>query len=459
MFKKLIFSLVLLLLFSTQTSFAGNIDEVRDYLSLYYVDEVSDSVLNQETIDEILAQLDEHTIYMNEAEFEQFINSLDPSFAGIGVTVESTEAGVLVITTFPHAPAGKAGIEAGDIIIEADGENLVGQPLELATSHIRGEAGTTVHLKVYRPQSDETLTFEVTREKIEVPTVDYTTLSGDIGYLQLRSFGENSANKIEEVLSNHVHDGWIFDLRYNGGGYLETAREVLGFFPDVEHALQVEQNNEIHILDPISQRESFQQPVHFLINPFSASASEIVAGAIQDYDIGTLYGQTTYGKGSIQNMIPLSEGGTLKLTTARYLTPKGFQVDGVGITPDVETEIGEELHRAHGDLLLQDLVYYTSLGELNDVPVDKTFTVRATADMDWTTGGDAPVKLMQVGGGEVEVEFEPVSETEMKLIPTSKLDAGSQYILVVHPQWKSAAGVQIERGYFIKVSVEDENKE
>lgn len=352
---KLLFAIIVVLLLVPSTIFAETTDEVRKYLELYYVDELPQSTLEKENIDDMMKELDPYSSYMTEEEYQGFIDSIERSaYSGIGVAINESEFGLEIISVFPNSPAEKAEIEVGDHITEVEGESIAGVPTELIISKIRGEAGTSVNLTIYRPSTGEEEVKEVTRENVKLPTVEHSVLRGDIGYVRLHSFNDSAVEEMKKAIQELSGvKGWIVDLRDNPGGYLGASQEVAGLFPNVNQALITEsKNGNRTVYNAILQEIQFEGPIHLLINEYSASASEILAAAVKDQQGATVYGQTSFGKGSVQNVITLENGDALKITTARFYSPDGNAIHEVGVAPHVQTPVHFEIEYALKDLLL-----------------------------------------------------------------------------------------------------------
>jgi carboxyl-terminal processing protease len=272
---------------------------------------------------------------------------MDGEYEGIGAWVDTTGDYVKIVSPMPGSPAEKAGLKANDIIIKVDGEDMTGIDGNLVLRRILGPAGTDVTLTIQREGLDAPFDVTITRAKIIIPSVEGKMLDGNIAYIQLFTFGEKTTGelktKLRELMAQNPK-GLILDLRNNGGGYLNTAIEVVSQFIDKGVVMYEEYGN--------GQRKTFQAlpgglatkiPLVVLVNEGTASASEITAGAIQDYGRGVLVGVTTYGKGSVQNWIPLENNqGAVRVTIARWLTPKERQISKIGLKPDVEVPLTEE---------------------------------------------------------------------------------------------------------------------
>jgi len=322
--------------------------ESWDLLHENYVDQpLDDLALMRGAISGMLAATgDKHTSYMNPEQFAQANAEMGgEEYTGIGAWVNTTGEYIEVVSPMKNSPAEKAGLKAKDIVIAINGEDMTGVPGDLALQKILGPAGEAVTLTVRR--GEEILDFTIMREKITVPAVEYEMLEGDIAYIALYTFNELATDQVRAALKELLAQnpkGLIFDLRNNGGGLLVTAIEITSQFVSKGIVMYEEYGD--------GSRDSYNAqpgglateiPLVILINEGTASASEITAGAIQDYGRGTLIGTTSYGKGSVQNWIPLrTEAGGVRITIARWLTPNGNQINEVGLTPDIEVPYTQE---------------------------------------------------------------------------------------------------------------------
>jgi len=335
----------------------GILEEVREYLRRYYVDPLPAESLDKSTVEELIAGLsDPYTVYLGPQEYAQFLESLWGTFSGVGIRLDKVGDYITVVAPLAGSPAERAGVKAGDRILAADGHSLVGASVEKALTLIRGEPGSAVVLTLERPGGGR-FELRLVREVIEIPSVSWELLPEGIGYLRLEEFGTATAEEAARALSELVPDsrGIILDLRGNSGGLLDVAVEVAAqFLPPGPVVQVVDREGEPEALEAEGGRR-VRLPLVVLVDHFTASAAEIVAGAVQDYRIGLLVGERTFGKGSIQSVFELSNGGALKLSVARYRTPLGREVDGKGLVPDYEVADREEQEALARRLLLAGL--------------------------------------------------------------------------------------------------------
>jgi len=321
-----------------------------------YVKDVSDKKLIQGAIKGAVESLDDpYTKYLTEEEAKMLGEEMNGEFDGVGLYVGLKENKVTVIAPIEGTPADKAGLKAGDVIIKVDGKSTEGMSLDEAVSLIKGEKGTKVVLTIVRANVDKPIDFEVVRDKIVIPNVVTKLLDEDIGYVRAHVFNQRIGLDVDSALKEMKDrnvKGIILDLRNNPGGILEGAVDVVSKFIDTGVVVTVRDKNgeiETHNTKGGADSDIF---LVVLVNGGSASASEIVAGAIQDYDRGVLVGEQTFGKASVQSVIELSDGSRLVVTTAHYFTPNGRDIQEKGIEPDVVVKI-DETEETEEDLQLE----------------------------------------------------------------------------------------------------------
>lgn len=307
-----------------------------------YVDPVDDDKLIKGAINGMLATLDPHSSYLDARDFANLKTQTDGAYGGLGLSVTLDDGAVKVIAPTKGSPADKAGVKAGDFITHLDGKLIYGGTLDDAVDQMRGAPGTAIRLTIYRPGRDDPLDVTITRQVIELKPVDFKVV-GRVGVISVSSFSANAAagvndawGKIRQQLGGHP-DGLVLDLRGNPGGLLDEAVALSDLFLDkgtiVSQRGRYARDNEIYNATPGDVARGL--PVIVLIDEGSASASEIVAGALQDQHRALIMGQRSFGKGSVQTLIPLGPNTELKLTTARYYTPSGRSVQEGGIDPDI----------------------------------------------------------------------------------------------------------------------------
>jgi carboxyl-terminal processing protease len=348
--------------------------EAWDIVHDEYVDQpVDDMALMQGAIRGMMQALgDEHSSYMDPKTFEDANAGLAGEYEGIGAWVDTTSDYLTVISPIPGSPAEEVGLKPGDKIIAIDGEDMTGIDAELVRQKVLGPAGSTVVLTIAREGEPEALDFSITREKIVVKSASGEMLEDGIGYVQITTFGDKTTPELRATLKDLMAQnprGLVIDLRNNGGGYLQTSVEVASEFIG-EGVILYEQygDGERTTYQALKNGQATEIPLVVLINEGTASASEIVAGAIQDYERGKLVGMTSYGKGSVQNWVPLSDNqGAVRVTIAKWLTPDERTIHAEGLQPDVLVEITDEDREAERDPQL-DKAIQVLLEELNGSP-------------------------------------------------------------------------------------------
>jgi carboxyl-terminal processing protease len=340
------------------------IDEVRAELTSSYYRWIDPDVLERPTVDEILAGLeDPHTDLLTNSEYESIQEDTQGTYSGIGLTVGPARRGLLV-TSAAAGPAREAGIRKGDVIIVIDGKSAGPLPFERSLALIKGKTGTVVHLRVRRPGRKKLFDFTVVRREIEVPPLSsrvIATKNRKVAYIRLFSFPAGTAERLGQTMTQLVDrgvTGAIIDLRDNPGGLLSQAVDVSSLFIRDGIVCRTDGlHEEEHEYRVTGTSTHPGLPLVVLVNGGSASAAEIVAGALVDHDRAVLVGEGTYGKASVQTLVPLLGGGALKLTTAKYLTPAGADITGVGLEPSVVgaddplTDRDEGLQKARRTLL------------------------------------------------------------------------------------------------------------
>ena len=316
--------------------------EVYARIKREYVDDVNDHELMEKAVRGMVSALDPHSAFLDSEEFEEIRLSTMGSYPGIGIEVVAEGAGVKILRPIEGSPAEQAGMQSGDLIVKIDGVDI-GADLAGAINRMRGPAGSTVKLTVRRGASTELLDFSLRRAKVDVRSVAQQMLEPGYGYLRITSFSETTSADVARALARLKRDspgglkGLVLDLRNNPGGVLEAGAAVADAF--LEHGLIVSADGRTADAQFRMQATSGDlingAALVVLVNGGSASAAEIVAGALKDHGRAELVGHKTYGKGSVQTVMPLSHGGALKLTTSRYFTPSGASIHDKGILPDI----------------------------------------------------------------------------------------------------------------------------
>ena len=320
--------------------------EVLEKINKEYVDEIDQSESMDSAINGLLQSLDPYSAYMSPEIFNEMQTETSGEFGGLGIEVSMESGVVKVISPIDDTPASRAGIKAGDYIVKIDDTQVQGKSLAEAVDLMRGPVGSGIELTIRRRGEKKALTFNITREIIQIASVKSDLLEDNIGYIRLTSFNDNSGKQIEKEIKklekNKKVKSYILDLRNNPGGLLSQAIKITDFFLNNGEIVSTKSRK------PSENRRWFAKQgdltngktLIVLINYGSASASEIVAGALKDHKRAILLGENSFGKGSVQSIIPLKNDGAIRLTVAKYYLPSGKSISDVGVSPDID--ISEE---------------------------------------------------------------------------------------------------------------------
>ena len=345
----LIFSFFVSKAYSSENSIYKKIDlfgEVLEKINKEYVDEVNQSESMDSAINGLLQSLDPYSAYMSPEIFNEMQTETSGEFGGLGIEVGMESGVVKVISPIDDTPASKAGIKAGDYIVKINDTQVQGKSLSEAVDLMRGPVGSGIELTIRRRGEKKALIFNVIREVIQIKSVKADLLEKNIGYVRLTSFNENSGKQIEREIKklekNDSVKSYILDLRNNPGGLLSQAIKISDFFLENGEIVSTKSRKASENRKWFAKKGDLTngKKLIVLINYGSASASEIVAGALKDHKRAILLGESSYGKGSVQSIIPLKNKGAIRLTVAKYYLPSGKSISEVGVSPDIE--IGEE---------------------------------------------------------------------------------------------------------------------
>lgn len=324
----------------------SSVDEVYDSLRENFDGELSaDELLDGLKRGLALATGDPYTEYLNPEASQEFDDDLSGTFSGIGAELGREDDNIVVVAPLSGFPAEDAGLQSRDVILQVDGESVTGKSITEVVQMIRGEVGSDVTLTVAR--DFERLEFTITRETITIPSVEFEVTDENIGYLDVSRFGEDTVELVRQAYQDFMSvdvDGIVLDMRTNPGGLLNVSVDLADLWLP-SGAVIVEERRAGEVVNSLeSQNDALIEdiPTVVLVNEASASASEIVAGALSDHGVATVVGKTTFGKGSVQQLDRLRSGGTLKVTVARWYTPDGLNIDREGIEPDIEVELTQE---------------------------------------------------------------------------------------------------------------------
>lgn len=301
---------------------------------------------------------DPYTEYYDEEETKALFESTSGEFTGIGVTMSQGTDGTITVTNiYKDSPADKAGLQVNDVLLEVDGKNIQGEDLNTVVSYVKGEKGTEVTLTVLRDGEEVEAT--AVRDTIEVQTVEYRMMDDQIGYISVSEFDDVTYDQFKTALDDlegQKMQALVIDLRNNPGGNVETVTDMLKLLLPEGPIISIKDKNGNTEEMTCDGENEFTKPLAVLVNGYSASASEIFSGAVQDYGTGIIVGTTTYGKGVVQQLISLGDGTCLKVTIAEYYTPSGRSINGVGVTPDVEVEYQYDQNNPEADNQLDKAV-------------------------------------------------------------------------------------------------------
>ncbi len=324
------------------------LETIEALIDNYYIGEVDKKKMEEGIYKGFVAGVgDVYTTYYTKEEFDDFKENSTGVYAGIGVqmTLDRTDNSVVVSQVFKGSPAEKAGILPQDKIINAAGKNVNGDDFEEIPKLIKGTPGTSVSVSVFRPSENKVYTFNIVRQNVTFPTVDYKMMDDDIGYIKITQFEERTYDQFKEALDyiqRHKAKSLVLDIRNNSGGLLTVATEIIDDL--IPEGVIVSTKDKFGKVNTIKSDKTYVDiPIVLLINGNSASASEILAGALKDHNRAILVGETTFGKGLVQSVIPFQDGSGIKITTSHYYTPNDVCIQGIGIDPDYRVSLDPEL--------------------------------------------------------------------------------------------------------------------
>lgn len=320
--------------------------DVFERVKALYVDELTDKELIEKAIDGMLTGLDPHSAYLNTDGYDDMKVQTRGTFGGLGIEVTMENGFVKVVSPIDDTPAFKAGVKAGDLVTHLDGKPVMGLSLSEAVDKMRGKVGTTIELTVRREDTPEALKIKIKRDIIKIKSVRHR-VEGDVGYIRITTFNQQTSPGVKKAIKEIKKElddkllGYVIDLRNNPGGLLTEAINVSDFFLDHGEIVSTRGRQDEDTRRDMAVKGDLAEglPIVTLINGGSASASEIVAGALQDHRRAVVMGEPSFGKGSVQTIIPLPEDGAMRLTTARYYTPSGRSIQAKGIVPDIVVEL------------------------------------------------------------------------------------------------------------------------
>lgn len=349
------------------------LDKVYKIIENTYIDEADKSKLQEGIIKGMVEALDDpYSVYYNEEEYAEMMESSSGQFEGIGayLSQDPDTMEVKVVRPIKNSPAEASGILAEDIIVEVDGESVAGEDINLVVSKVRGPEGTVVNIGVYRPGEEEILYFDVTRGKIDEESVDSSMEDNNIGYIYITSFEDATGKQFREAYDELLEEGMeslILDLRGNGGGYVDTAVEVADRLVKEGVIVSIKDRRGLSYAYEDAGDDKYNElPMVVLVDGNTASASEILTGCLKDYEAATIIGTQTFGKGIVQDVLPLGDGTGLKITSSKYYTPNGENIHKIGIEPDYIVE--------------WDYDRYKETGEDNQLEAAKNYLIKGSVE-------------------------------------------------------------------------------
>jgi len=454
--KQTIYLLTLLLtfftfIFSTDVQ-ATPLEDAKSIVQYIYVGDVNGDIEKAGTIDQLFQMLDPYSEYYTYEQFIELQNQINQTSVGVGIVVEQVDEGILVVNVIENSSAYEAQIQAGDIITHVNGISIKGYSIDSATSLIKGNPGTTVTLKLKK--TDGTVYSKtLTRKAFSVPVVMSSLLYGNIGYISLSSFAENSAYEVKKAAIDLQQQGaksFIIDLQNNTGGYVTTARQLISLFPNTPQAYIEKQKFNLLKVTPLNLNYKLPGKSRLLINRYSASASEMVAASLMDQHAATVYGEKSYGKGTVQGFYDLSDGSVLKITQAEFFGPNNTKINGVGVKPDIETK-SDPVFAAHLDAITEQLNNYIKLKSFPNVHTTKTFTLTFNKSIT-SSIPERAIELVTLGGNTVGINIEK-SDAQLIVTPKEPLLKGREYVLIVHPNQFTGDHKQLKKGYYSHITV------
>ena len=327
---------------------ANSLDTYKAILDKYYLGEINEEDLKEGAIRGYIEGVgDKYTEYISKEEMQEYMEDTKGNFVGIGIYMiqDKKSDKIMIVAPIKNSPAEKAGVQAGDLILAVDGQECTANDMNTISSKIKGEAGTTVKLKLQR--GNETLELDIKRESVTVNPVESKMLESNIGYIKFTSFDENTSEDFKknfETLQKQGAKSLIIDLRNNGGGIVDEALKIADYIAEKDSVLlyEVDKENK-EVVKKSEKTPIINMPVILLTNENTASSSEILAGALKDLGKAKIVGVKTYGKGVIQEILTLPDGSGIKITTEKYLTPNKTEINKVGIEPDEKVELPEDL--------------------------------------------------------------------------------------------------------------------
>jgi len=451
-YTSMILSIILILLLPFQ-AFAATLDDVKTIIRSDYVGNFDGSLESAKTIEEVMALLDPYSAYFTKEEYESYMNTINNSSSGIGIVIQKHEKGILILEVVNNSTASQTTLQAGDIITEVNGQSTIEMSVEEAQALFSSEENMVFNIKLLKTNGS-TVTQSIQLSSSSQATVNSKLLYENVGYIALNTFSEDGAQLVANAYTKLLNQGatsFIVDLQNNGGGFVLTAERLIGMFPGASYAYKMQSSTSTSLVKASQQGILFPARTRLLVNRHSASASEMTAAALLDQQSAILYGEQTYGKGTMQSFYTFSDGSVLKLTIAEFFGPKGTVVKNVGIKPNIVTA-SNPLYTAHYDQIIENLANYKKLPSLTDVPTTKTFTINFNNEIAKQVN-TTDVDIVQLGGTAVKATIEATGK-QLKIKPAVPLQKGHEYMVIIKPTIKDSTGKPMLKGYYLKVSVQ-----
>ena len=451
-YTSMILSIILILLLPFQ-AFAATLDDVKTIIRSDYVGNFDGSLESAKTIEEVMALLDPYSAYFTKEEYESYMNTINNSSSGIGIVIQKHEKGILILEVVNNSTLSQTTLQAGDIITEVNGQSTIEMSVEEAQALFSSEENMVFNIKLLKTNGS-TVTQSIQLGSSSQATVNSKLLYQNVGYIALNTFSEDGAQLVANAYTKLLNQGatsFIVDLQNNGGGFVLTAERLIGMFPGASYAYKMQSSTSTSLVKASQQGILFPARTRLLVNRHSASASEMTAAALLDQQSAILYGEQTYGKGTMQSFYTFSDGSVLKLTIAEFFGPKGTVVKNVGIKPNIVTA-SNPLYTAHYDQIIENLANYKKLPSLTDVPTTKTFTINFNKEIAKQVN-TTDVDIVQLGGTAVKATIE-ANGKQLKIKPAVPLQKGREYMVIIKPTIKDSTGKPMLKGYYLKVSVQ-----
>ncbi|MFD3155975.1 S41 family peptidase [Haloimpatiens sp. FM7330] len=447
-FKVLALALIMMVTLIPASVNAEPVNEVRNLIEDHFLYKYDDSVLKTKNINEMVSNLNDiYSIYFTKEEYGRFLNMLNMKFYGLGVFLQDDNNEIKISGIVRNSTVQKAGLKVGDVIVKINDNDLKQLKAQQAALYLNGKPGTNVELVVKR--DNKILTFNVKREEVKLPTVMSTVLDKNIGYIRINTFGENASEEFKKnlfALKDKV-DYYVIDLINNPGGYINEAVDIAGYFIGEKPVVKVmNKKGESNIYKAPKKEYVIDKPVVFLVNKDTASASEILSAAIKDNKKATIIGQNTYGKGVAQNLFELSDGSVLKLTTQKFVSPLGKEINKIGVKPDIVCSDSALLDTAQSILTKPDFT-------LNVDEPKESFKVNFNLKINEKFIKNN-VRLLDCSTGKyITVDTKLENEKRVVVTPKEKLKCGHNYYLVVDKGIVSKYGTKLKNKVMTRIRI------